>query len=123
MKKFALLLLMPTLSFADTTLTLSWTEPTAREDGTKLQTGEIVGYDIRAQLPGQKWAWLKWHPSTVNSWNYVAKTPGEYCFQISATDNKKLKSKYSDSKCVQITSESPPSAPELKFIEIKWITN
>lgn len=105
---------------ADTTFTLTWDTPTKRVDGTPLPVTDIKEYDLRHNAPGMtQWQAMPSHPVSVNQTTFVAKTPGEYCFQIRTEDTAGRKSTYTASVCAQYTSE--PAAPNMKISKIEWV--
>lgn len=72
---------------------MSWTAPTARQDGSKLDITEIAGYEIRYKVAGStNFTYISINDAFTNTYNF-AWLEGSYVFQIAAFDKNGL---YSD---------------------------
>lgn len=131
---FVMLAVLPGLSFAidlplrvtsiDRSVTLSWSAPTAREDGTALTASEIGGYEIALAVDASP-------PDIIQiaafetSHELNSLTPGVYEFAINAFDTDGLYSQWSDPVTATVRSGVGPEKPQLSFIQrvAAWFTS
>ena len=86
-------------------VTLNWTTPTEREDGTALTTDEIDRYDLYADG-----ALLTTLAGGLNETFSGTMSPGLHCFAMKTVDTGNRESVFSTEVCKLVTSDSPPNS-------------
>ncbi|HUH37718.1 MAG TPA: fibronectin type III domain-containing protein [Spongiibacteraceae bacterium] len=87
-----------------TTLQLSWTIPTTREDGASLRMAEIRSYEIYYTSDRlNKEGVIVVSSGSTNQHSFEIKDPDTYHFAIAAVDSSGLKSRNSDFVSVTVT--------------------
>ena len=86
-------------------VTINWTTPTEREDGTALTTDEIDRYDLYAD--GALFTTLA---GGMNETFSGSMTPGEHCFAMKTVDTGNRESVFTSEVCKIVTSDSPPNS-------------
>lgn len=86
-------------------MSLGWTAPVEREDGTPIVPSELSGFVIRYRLFGA----LDYETILINDPStdeiiLEELTPGVYEFSIAAIDTNGVYSAYSDSSSIELTS-------------------
>jgi hypothetical protein len=103
--RFRLLFLFALPAAADT-LTLTWTAPTQREDGTALTAAEIANYRVTWTLAGSPLAPFT-VPGNVSTWTLEGLAPGKYCLRMSTIDTENLESVPSEEVCRKAKPNPP----------------
>lgn len=115
-----LILIVANRVAAETPININWTAPTKNVDGTDLKT-EIGGYDLKAKILSGEWQWLTFVKSDGNEikYEYKATQNGEYCFAVrTVLTGGKIKSDYTEAKCITINETALPDAPKNLTITI-----
>lgn len=102
--KFLILLLLPFAALADT-LTVTWTAPTTREDGTALPSAEIAGYRLSWTVRG-----VAQPDQVVTGTSYALDTgslAGRTCVVLRTVDTDGLESEPTPAAC----RNAKPNAP------------
>ena len=86
-------------------VTINWTTPVEREDGTALTTDEIDRYDLYADG-----ALLATLAGGMNESYSGTLLPGLHCFAMKTVDTGGRESVFSDELCKTVTSDSPPNS-------------
>jgi hypothetical protein len=103
MRYIALLMLLPTLAFAD--VTASWIPPTLRIDGTTLTPGEIEGYTFRHTINGVA------QPETfvIGTSKVIPLTTGQVCVSVATVDTDGQQSDFTAQVCRKARPNKPSS--------------
>jgi hypothetical protein len=105
---FLVLALLPFAALAGD-VTITWTLPAEREDGTALSVGEIDHYELYAD--GSKFGDLA---GGDNETFTGTTTPGLHCFAMKTADTGGRLSAFSNEVCKLVTSDSAPNTVTIK---------
>lgn len=89
------------------TVTLTWTAPTQREDGTTLAAAEIAAYKFAWSLNGAALATFT-VPGTAITYTLSNLSPGKYCFTTATVDTDGQESVPTGEVCRK-AKPNPPS--------------
>ena len=97
------LAMMSPLALAANVVTLSWSPPTARVDGTPIQPTDISAYHIYSDISPNPIPLA----GNVYSYSWQEVETGNHCFTITATDLNGLSSAKSNQVCKEIIAAAP----------------
>ena len=92
-----------------TTLTLSWTPPTTRQNGDPLTAAELGGYEIYQVNPDGTDKIILVEDGAATSHEIEISESGEYMFAIASVDADGLKSDISEAVSADVVPSNPPA--------------
>lgn len=109
-------MLLSVVAQADCTLKLTWENPTAYEDGTPLEPGSIVAYEVWSSFQDADFEYAKWIPYSAEEdkreYTIEVANIGTYCFKMGTVAQGKNRSAKSIPACYTVTeSDLNPVSP------------
>lgn len=116
MRKLLLMLAVLPLPVLAADVTVSWTNPTTRVDGSPIGAGELATTTLYYGLCGDTPAALD-VPQPATSVDITGLAYGEYCFTATVTDVYGLESQLSAQVTKTLNPTNPPNPPTLLTVE------